>query len=328
MERFIAIDNVCAWPNLTLMPDGRIVATIFNQPTHGGWEGDVECWVSEDHGRTWERLGVPAPHEPTTNRMNVAAGLAHDGSLIVLASGWSARRKVGDYTSPHAGQVLPMWACRSDDGGRTWTQRATVTPPAGRTPYIIPFGDIVRLPGGQLGACIYSWAPPDEHAAYFYTSADGGRSWSTRGVIRDGNTNETTPVVLPDGRLLAAGRTLGDQHLELFESTDGGATWTNPGPLTLGSQHPGHLLLLADGRLLLTYGLRNRGLHGVGARLSTDLGATWQAPRVLVDFPAVDCGYPASVQVPDGTIVTAYYAGGVPAHQRYHMGVVRWQAEA
>ena len=24
MDRYIAIDNVCAWPNLTVLPDGRI----------------------------------------------------------------------------------------------------------------------------------------------------------------------------------------------------------------------------------------------------------------------------------------------------------------
>ncbi len=28
MEHYIAIDNVCAWPNLTRMPDGAIIATI------------------------------------------------------------------------------------------------------------------------------------------------------------------------------------------------------------------------------------------------------------------------------------------------------------
>ena len=39
MERYIAIDDVCAWPNLTPMPDGFIAAVIFNQPTHGGWQG-------------------------------------------------------------------------------------------------------------------------------------------------------------------------------------------------------------------------------------------------------------------------------------------------
>ena len=83
MEKYIAIDNVCAWPNLTRMPDGAIIATIFNQPTHGGWEGDVECWASEDEGRMWQLRGTPAPHQPGTNRMNVAAGLANDDSLVV-----------------------------------------------------------------------------------------------------------------------------------------------------------------------------------------------------------------------------------------------------
>ena len=40
---YVAIDNVCAWPNLTLMPNGEIAAVIFNEPCHGTWEGDVEC---------------------------------------------------------------------------------------------------------------------------------------------------------------------------------------------------------------------------------------------------------------------------------------------
>ncbi len=88
LERYVAVDNVCAWPNLTLLKDGTIVAAIFNHPSHGLAEGDVECWASTDGGKIWKLRGVPAPHEPRTNRMNVAAGTANDGSLIVLASGW------------------------------------------------------------------------------------------------------------------------------------------------------------------------------------------------------------------------------------------------
>ncbi len=34
MERYVAIDNVCAWPNLTLMPQGTLLAIIFSQPAH------------------------------------------------------------------------------------------------------------------------------------------------------------------------------------------------------------------------------------------------------------------------------------------------------
>ena len=328
MERYVAVDNVCAWPNLTHMPDGAIVATIFNQPTHGGWEGDVECWASEDEGRLWTRRGVPAPHEPGTNRMNVAAGLGGDASLIVLASGWSRRRPVGDYTDPHEGEVLPVWVCRSGDGGRTWDQEGAVALPSNGAHSVIPFGDIVRLPDGALGACVYSWAPGDDHAAHFYASEDDGRHWTPRGAISGTNANEATPVLLPDGRLLVAARTLGDQHVELFSSDDQGHTWANRGPLTLGFQHPAHLLLRSDGRLLLTYGLRNTGLCGVGTRLSGDGGETWEPPSVLVSLGAdTDVGYPSSVQREDGTIVTAYYCSGIPSHQRYHMGVVRWRTE-
>jgi hypothetical protein len=59
---------------------------------------------------------------------------------------------------------------------------------------------------------------------------------------------------------------------------------------------------------------------------------------VLVSCPArdwhkTDCGYPSSVQLEDGSIVTAYYFGPkhpkfaahtLPWHQRYHMGVAKW----
>jgi hypothetical protein len=328
MERFIAIDNVCAWPNLTSMPDGSIVATIFNQPTHGGWEGDVDCWGSEDEGRTWNYRGRPAPHEPGTNRMNVAAGLAGDGAIIVIASGWSRRPPPGEYANPHDGEVLQPWVCRSEDGGRTWERVGSVAPLPGQARPLIPFGDIVCQDDGTLGVCCYSRLPPDEHAATFYASSDGGRTWEPRGTIAEVSTNETTPVVLPDARLLAAGRTLGDQHLELFVSDDRGVTWQTQGPLTLGRQHPAHLLLLSDNRLLLTYGIRNKGLYGIGARISPDYGGTWLPPQLLVDLPgATDGGYPSSVQAEDGTVVTAYYCNRILSHQRYHMGVVRWRVD-
>ena len=327
MERYIAIDNVCAWPNLTLMPDDAVVATIFNQPTHGGWEGDVECWASQDQGRSWQLRGIPAPHDPGTNRMNVAAGLGHDGSLLVLASGWSHRNPVGMFSSPDKREILPMWACRSKDGGRSWSHQATVTSPGDKLDNLIPFGDIIQLPDDALGACIYG-SSPHEDSAYFYTSNDGGQSWGMRGTILEGNANETAPVVLPDGRLLAVSRTLDDAHLELFESADQGATWRNVGPVTLGNQHPGHLLLLKNGHLLLSFGIRNKGLCGVGVRLSEDQGRTWGPPRriVAVDDTA-DHGYPATVENEDRTLLTAYYCSGIPEHCRYHMGVVRWQGK-
>ena len=61
---------------------GTITAAIFNQPCHGAWEGDLDCWASTDGGVNWRFRGRAAQHEPGTNRMNCAAGLAGNGDLL------------------------------------------------------------------------------------------------------------------------------------------------------------------------------------------------------------------------------------------------------
>ncbi len=339
MEKYIAIDNVCAWPNLTLMPNGDIVATIFNQPTHGRWEGDVECWGSRDGGKIWEKRGVPAPHEPGTNRMNVAAGLAKDGSLIVIASGWTNRppAPVGNEEPNYEKQFgesrnLVPWVCRSTDGGYTWTQEEGIDFSEcmeGDTYHPIPFGDIITLSDGRLAVTVYSCSSLKSGVHLLY-SDDDGRSWGNESTIIKGDLyHNETALLSPDGKkILAAIRCEGKAVLDLFISNDLGRTWEYRFPVTLGSRAPGHLLKLANGDILLTYGIRNKGFHGVGVRISSDEGETWKAPAYLVDFEGdVDGTYPASVQLDDGTIVTAYYRKHAPEHNRYHMGVVRWRLD-
>ena len=337
MERYIAIDNVCAWPNLTAMPDGAIVATIFNQPCHGQWEGDVECWASEDAGRTWRRRGTPAPHEPGTARMNVAAGLAHDGALVVLASGWSHRPPKGQSAGHGApARRLPPWVCRSADGGRTWAvdkAPESVSLPAGMdrddgdSLLFKPFGDIVRRPGGRLAAGLYH----DGGTVWILFSNDDGRTWGDPAVISDQHRGETALLRLPSGRWLAAARTEGevggfipDVGLGLFISEDEGRHWRDTGNLTGPSQHPGHLCALPDGRVLLTFGMRDRA--AIGVRFSADEGLTWGPPRILVSLEPSDLGYPATVIAADGSLVTAWYSSGIAAHTRYHMGAAIWKS--
>ncbi|MEW6755014.1 MAG: hypothetical protein AB1505_29130, partial [Candidatus Latescibacterota bacterium] len=155
MERYVAVDDVCAWPNLTRLLDGGIAALIFNQPTHGQWEGDVECWVSRDEGRLWHRAGVAAPHEPGTNRMNLAAGLAGDGALVALVSGYDRRPPRGQAGDFAGTTVLPLWVCRSQDGGATWERGGGVGLPPGRTAQ--PYGVKQRLPGGGKALLCPGW---------------------------------------------------------------------------------------------------------------------------------------------------------------------------
>ncbi|HHW32083.1 MAG TPA: exo-alpha-sialidase [Clostridiaceae bacterium] len=342
MERYIAIDNVCAWPNLTLLKDGSIAALCFNRPSHGRFEGEVQCWVSTDGGYLWEKRGVPVPHESGTNRMNVAAGLTKDGALIAICSGWGPVPPFG-YEQPHEfnRKVLDSVISCSFDGGKTWIQGGSIDKPEGVMGFM-PYGDIVQISEGVLGVCFHTWGDWTDKGvkgfpnftSYFVKSYDDGKTWVDPVVIgRDDrgmaiNNNETAVICLDKNHLLAAARTLDDQHLELYESKDSGMSWIRKGPVTLPFQHPGHFLKLKDGSILLTYGIRNKGFYGIGGRISRDNGENWSEPIFLLNFEiATDGGYPSSVQLDDGTIVTAYYSNKVPYHNRYHMGVIHWKLD-
>ncbi|MFC1650412.1 sialidase family protein [Candidatus Latescibacterota bacterium] len=329
IENIIAVDNVCAWPNLTLLPDGTIIATIYNKPSHGLEEGEADCYASIDGGRSWNYAGTPISHKSGETRMNLAAGLSNDGSLVVLVSGWGGKG-FREY-------IVPIAVCRSKDGGKTWEAKGSVDHLEGVAD-LIPFGDIVRLGGGVLAAPAYGAPEGKSKPAYLIYSHDDGYTWGDAVPIgevwnRDGslnNFNETTVLRLSPDRWLAASRTDGGgQDLQLLVSADEGRTWEIPRALSNGGlsrrmEHPAHLLELNDGRILLTYGIR-WGVHGVGARVSSDEGRTWSAPVVINYYGGGDGGYPSSIQLDDGTIVTAYYCDANENHPRYHMGAVRWK---
>ncbi|HEX4149880.1 MAG TPA: sialidase family protein, partial [Pirellulales bacterium] len=325
--RYVAIDNVCAWPNLKMLADGTIVATIFGQPSHGRLEGDVECWASSD-GRFWNRRSVAARHEPSANRMNVAVGFDREGKLLVLASGWSLKRE-GDLFV--LGEVLPTLSARSPDA-RDWTVHENALPPSPEgAGTLIPFGDIFVAADGSLRVSCYAKVtapagakPKNSHRSWVCRSDDGNR-WTLGSVIGPVH-NETTLFYLGGENWLAAARR---EYVELFRSEDDGASWQSLGPVTQRNEINAHLQKLADGRLLLTFGRRIKGRFGVGVRLSSDEGKSWGPPMTLVnDLLTGDCGYPSSVERRDGTIVTAYYASASPDHQRYHMGVALWKPPA
>ncbi len=341
-ERYIGVDAACAWPRLTTLPNGEISAVIWPHPNHGFVQGAAECWNSADAGRTWQRAGVPVPNAPGTNRMNAAAGVLADGSYVALIAGWP-RPFLPPWTGTLADEAklpevlkdlktLPPVPAVSTDNGRTWRQFPALDVPRQSTGHsLTPFGRIGPLRGGGIGVMLYG----DD--VWFYVSADGGRTWQRRGqVTTDGAHNETTWIELENGDLLAAARGAVNSCLDAYRSTDGGATWRAEGPLTLNGQHPADLTLLPDGRVLLSYGIRNPGLWGVGVRFGDRAGRAWSSPLVLVDFedssdhpreadPRRDGGYPSTAVASDGTLVTAYYCRGVPAHYCYHMGVVRWR---
>ena len=302
---FRAIENYCAWPNLTQLPDGTIIAAIYNQPSHGWVAGDVECWASTDGGLTWSYRGTPHPHEGSDEaRCNVAAGLANNGDLIVICNGWDIPSQTWNRT----------WVSRSSDSGAAWTIDKTGFPLGPKGSEYILFGDILPGADGNLRVACYDCISPWD--CDFLISSDDGRTWKLQSTLAV-NHNETAPLHLGGGKWIAVARSGGDEHVDLYMSYDDGKRWQFNQQLTNANEHPGHLLELADGRILLSYG--DRANPGVEAILSSDEGQTWSDPIRLAELGG-DLGYPSSVQRADGKIVTAYYSssGG------YYMGVVIW----
>lgn len=317
LKRVVAVEQVCAWPNLTRLRDGTLVAVIHNQPGHGQAEGDVDCWASAD-GLKWEKRGVAAPHEPNTVRMNVAAGLARNGDLVVLCSGWTNEKQAGrPKKAPFRDAVLRAWVCRSSDGARTWQKRTAFPAPQDGPGEYIPFGDIWAAEDGSLRVSCYQGG-----RSWCLRSDDDGWTWKPLSVIAPKH-NETDLFPLGGRRWLAAARS---DAVALFRSDDDCRTWEGPQRVTNPRELNGHLTRLNDGRLLLCYGVRVKGEEGVRARLSPDEGLSWGAPLRLARSWEWDCGYPSSVQRSDGRIVTVYYSKSAPECEHYHMGAAVWTA--
>jgi hypothetical protein len=134
-----------------------------------------------------------------------------------------------------------------------------------------------------------------------------------------GHYHEPHLVELPNGKLIGMIRIqnaedcakLEDLGLIPFsimqtESTDGGSTWTEPKPLGFHGSPP-HVMRHSSGALVMVYGYRQEPF-GERAAISRDEGQTWTHDLILRDDgPDSDLGYPATVELADGSLFTVYY---------------------
>lgn len=133
---------------------------------------------------------------------------------------------------------------------------------------------------------------------------------------------EPHAVVLDDGTIITHIRVQNEVQTgstELFtlfqtESTDNGKTWTEPKQIlsNFGGAPP-HLFKHSSGTLICTYGFRGdpilTGPFGIKAMISTDNGRTWDVDKWLyINHESYDLGYPSTVELPDGSLITVFYA--------------------
>ena len=217
---------------------------------------------------------------------------------------WQATQK--RLTADERQAELGEWVLRSTDGGLNFSVRIATIVNSPHGPLQLKDGRILYI-GKEL------WTKNQRIGAV--ESKDDGLSWNWLSEIpgRPGDDverdyHELHAVESDDGRIIAQIRHQGkvDKNWTLqTESTDGGKTWTIPRAITFGI--PSQLLKLRDGRLLMTYGHR-RLPFGNQARLSADHGRTWSEPMIVSgDGTVGDLGYPSTVELADGTLLTVWY---------------------
>ena len=323
-DLLVIATDCCGWPNLTKLENGHILCTYFNAPSHGLIEGDLVCSISDRKGQNWKKLSVVAKRPNGGNRMHLAVGLGHNGDILCFNSGFFVKDKKFVRFSGH-------WLSRSNDQGKSWKSEPNPVIPKG-IESTIPFGRIIQTGPNQLAYSSYrSQGRGNPSQTWMISSYDDGRTWTQKSKFGFGDSNEATLCNLEGGPVLAATRTHTDHHVKLCELSKTGKRWKEKCPLTLPMQHPADLIVLSTNCLLLTYGIRNLGLMGIGARVSIDGGETWMPPWVIHQFGdhAKDIGYPSTISLDKkGNLLTAFYSDYEPCintkPSRYRVLAKHW----
>lgn len=322
------------WPSVSRLNDGSLAAVWSGfRIAHVCPFGKTAMSISRDEGKTW----CPPMIVNDTPLDDRDAGIISTGGGSLLVT-WFCHPKdwmlntampkglkglpaeLGVLYEAYTGFYNKMnaedgrggsFVRTSDDNGVTWGETIRVPVSAPHGPNILADGSLVYL-GKEL------FLETENIAAY--RSTDKGATWSLLSTLRmpEGMPlnlfHEPHVAEMADGSLLGAIRVHGDDYFSVYltHSTDKGLTWSIPSPLIPeGSDErvcgsPPHLLVHSSGAVICSIG-RRKEPRGERALVSFDCGHTWDELILRDDSPSWDLGYPASVELKDGSLLTVYY---------------------
>ena len=326
------------WPTASRLADGTIAlaASGFRHAHMCPW-GKSVLFESADEGATW---GPPQIiNDSSIDDRDTGLLTLPDGRLLLtwfssdMRIHYPPRGNGHEWADPFRATV-ESWSeenvardmgsfVRIRDTRGVWGPRIPVTTTSPHGPVLLRDGTLF-----YLGKRFARW----ENGTYDATmktlthggilvsaSADGGATWTERGAVPDvdGVTfHEPHAIELADGTILGLLRghpaptaSNAHPHFQIWKtlSRDGGLTWSTPEYLSEGS--PPHLLRHSSGTIVCTHGYRVAPF-GIRALVSADEGASWKEFVLDAHEPGADLGYPASIELDGGVILTAFYMQG------------------
>jgi len=310
----------------------------------------TSAFTSTDGGATWTELAAILPSEGFKISNERALLRKRNGTLVLAFMNLATRSKeywVKETNEFPADIRLEVWAVRSTDEGRTWTDAQCVQ----RDGYCGAIRTMIEAADGTIVLGAQNIVrDPSRHVITAYRSTDDGRSWQPAtfqdehgklgphfdigGHGHHDGAIEPTMIALKDGRLWMLIRTGHDFFWQTY-SADHGATWSFPQKSEIGaSSAPGMLHRLADGRIALVwnrlypegkndYERKEMPWHKVPScyhreelslATSGDEGATWSKPTVIARRgPGQWVSYPYLFEPTPGELWITTMQGGLRA---------------
>ena len=328
------------WPTVCLRKNGELLAVFSgDRDEHICPWGKVQMVRSADLGVTWS-APVTVCNSPLDNRDAGIIELPNGDLVVAWFTSLAYCQSIRDRSKLQPGSAKEQWflhdekipqsvkdewlgfyTVRSSDSGKTWAKPV-------RTVGSTPHGPILLKDGRLL--YVGRYFKGERTVISVEESRDQGASWQMLSEIQSLPSeqgpklfHEPHAVETGDGRIVAQIRYHGkDGCMRQAESGDGGKTWTVMQPTKLAGLPP-HLIRLSSGKLLTVYGRRSNAC-GEYACLSDDEGRTWDVANEikLAGHFNGDLGYPASAELPDGSILTVYYQAEKPGEKTCLMGTL------
>lgn len=316
------------WPTVIRLQNGSLAVVCSGYRCgHICPFGKLVMATSDDEGDTWTGA-FPLIDTPLDDRDGGICAFGETGVMVTSFNNSIAAQRAWNPENAYYNAYLDTLTAADEetylgsqfrlsfDGGKTFGPifRSPVTSPHGPT----QLHDGTLLWVGRVFSADDSFGENSSVHAYA-VHADGHMEFRGAVPAADMGTRvdlcEPHAIELPDGRLLCHIRSERGYDFSTFqtESADGGRTWSTPIPLLpeYGGA-PAHLLLHSSGILISAYGYRQPP-YGIRLMLSADYGRTWQKDVPLfTDGVSGDLGYPATVELKDGSLLTVFYAKDEP----------------
>lgn len=308
------------WPTITRTKSNELLVVFSgNRDEHVCPYGITQMIRSKDNGKSWS-----APETINNTPLDDRdAGIVETKNGTLLVSWFTSLafdtpglykkhpewiRHSEKLSTQTKQQWLGNWTRRSADQGKSWERpvKQFVTAPHG--PVELADKRLLYVGTGEISG---------QYNIGVEESQDDGQNWKLISTIKIpsgklmSDFSEPHVVETADGKLVAMFRYNPTDKSQCFlhqsESTDGGKTWSVLHETPIWG-YPPHLIKLNNDWLLAVYGVR-RVPYSERACLSKDGGKSWDIKNEITLSQSAngDLGYPASVQLDDGSIFTVYY---------------------